>query len=254
MRSQQVENDWQQNVVLPQMKERYPQIDLQREIAPPDAQWNEKVFAMHAAGTPPDVHNGTVGTFIQLYAQNKLVELRPLAARDKFDLKAFGGFEKDQDMCRSGKQYGMPILTTLGMMTFYNQALLEQAGVRPPPASWQDRSWTMDTFLDVGRQTTRNAWQPDAVYGAQVFGGNALHAWPYLWGGHPYPKGVLHPGDRPAEQLDRAGAGRGGAVLRRPLAPPPGGAEAGRPNEAVPARAARRCGSTPAGLSRPCGR
>jgi hypothetical protein len=26
------------------------------------------------------------------------------------------------------------------------------------------------------------------VYGAQVFGGNGLHGWPYLWGGDAYPK------------------------------------------------------------------
>ena len=188
VRTQQVENDWQQQVVIPQMKERYPQIEISRELAPPDAVWNEKVFAMHAAGTPPDVHNGIVGTFIQLYAQNKLVELGPLAARDKFDLKAFGGFEKDQDMCRSGKQWALPILTTLGQVTFYNLTYLEQAGLKAPPTAWQDKSWTLDVFLDYARKTTKSSGQPDAVYGAQVFGGNSLHAWPYLWGGDPYPK------------------------------------------------------------------
>ena len=187
VRSQQVENDWQQQVVIPQMKERFPQIEITREVID-NAQWAEKVFAMHAAGTPPDVHNGIVGTFIQLYAQNKLVELGPLAARDKFDLKAFGGFEKDQDMCRSGKQWALPILTTLGQVTFYNQTYLEQAGLTPPPASWQDKTWNLDKFLDYARKTTKNSGQPDAVYGAQVFGGNSLHAWPYLWGGDPYPK------------------------------------------------------------------
>jgi multiple sugar transport system substrate-binding protein len=188
VRSQQVENDWQQSVVLPAMRERFPQIDLQREIAPPDTQWDTKVFAMHAAGTPPDVHNGIVGTFIQLYAQTQLVELGPLAARDKFDLKAFGGFEKDQDMCRSGKQWALPVLTTLGEMTFYNQTLLDQAGIAPPPASWQDKSWTLDRMLDVARRTTKNPGQPDAVYGVLAFGGNSLHGWPYLWGADAYPK------------------------------------------------------------------
>src|SRR5688572_11380861 len=174
VRAQQVENDWQQQVAIPQMKERYPQIEISREIAPPDAVWNEKVFAMHAAGTPPDVHNGIVGTFIQLYAQNKLVELGSLAARDKFDLKAFGGFEKDQDMCRSGKQWALPILTTLGQVTFYNATYLEQAGLKAPPASWQDKTWNLDTFLEYARKTTKNSGQPEAIYGAQVFGGNSL--------------------------------------------------------------------------------
>jgi ABC-type glycerol-3-phosphate transport system substrate-binding protein len=73
VRGQQIETDWEQQVVVPKMAERFPHVQIAVEINPTDVAWNEKVFAMHAAGTPPDVHNGIVGTFIQLYAQDKLL-------------------------------------------------------------------------------------------------------------------------------------------------------------------------------------
>jgi multiple sugar transport system substrate-binding protein len=227
VRSQQVENDWQQQVVLPAMQQRYPQIQIEREVAPPDVAWNEKVFALHAAGTPPDVHNGIVGTFIQLYAQNKLVELGPLAARDKLDLKAFGGFEKDQDMCRSGKQWMLPVLTTLGQMTFYNATLLEQAGVPAPPTSWQDKAWTLDRLVDAGRKTVRGWGQPDAVYGVLPFGGIALHAWAYLWGGDPFPKefyaqGIAQQSTWSSPAVVEALQFYADLSLKQQIAPPPG--------------------------------
>jgi multiple sugar transport system substrate-binding protein len=186
VRATQVENDWEQNVVLPKMGERFPWIEISLEINAAEVAWNEKVFAMHAAGTPPDVHNGIVGTFIQLYAQEKLLDLTPLIARDKVDLKPFGGFERDPDMCRSGKQWSLPILTTLGNMTIYNVNLIDQAGLPRPPTSWQDKSWNWDRVLEIGRRTTQNWGQPDAVYGYFPF--NQFHPWAYLWGGDPWAK------------------------------------------------------------------
>jgi multiple sugar transport system substrate-binding protein len=184
VRTQALENSWEQDVVLPAMRQRFPGIEIDLQITA-DV-WNEKVFAMHAGGTPPDVHNGIVGTFIQLYAQEKLLELTPLIARDKVDLRPFGGFEKDPDMCRSGKTWSLPVLTTLGNMTFYNADLLEQAGVPAPPTSWQDRSWSWDRVLEIARRTTRSWGQPDAVHGYLPF--TQFHPWAYLWGGDPWVK------------------------------------------------------------------
>ncbi|HEX2516063.1 MAG TPA: extracellular solute-binding protein, partial [Chloroflexota bacterium] len=149
VRTQALENPWEQDVVLPAMRERIPGLEIDLQVTA-DV-WNEKVFAMHAGGTPPDVHNGIVGTFIQLYAQDQLLELTPLLARDRVDLRPFGGFEKDPDMCRGGKTWSLPVLTTLGNMTFYNADLLEQAGVPAPPTSWQDRTWNWDRVLEIAR-------------------------------------------------------------------------------------------------------
>jgi multiple sugar transport system substrate-binding protein len=183
VRSNQLENDWQQNVVAPRLKHLHPGIDVALDVTA-DATWADRTFALDAAGTPAEVMSGYRGTFITLYAQQKVLELTPLIKRDRVDLKPFGGFERDADMCRSGKQWGLPVLTTHGIMTFYNIALLEQAGVRLPPTSWDDRSWTLERLVDAARRTTRNWGQPNAVYGYLPFG--QFHPWAYLWKGDPW--------------------------------------------------------------------
>ncbi|MGH2354461.1 MAG: extracellular solute-binding protein [Chloroflexota bacterium] len=222
VRATQVENEWEQQVVLPKMKERFPQVDISLEINSADVAWNEKVFAMHAAGTPPDVQNGIVGTFIQLYAQEQLLDLTPLIARDKFDVKPFGGFENDPDMCRSAKQWALPILTTLGNMTVYNVNLLEQAGVPRPPTSWQDKSWNWDRVLEIGRRTTQNWGQPDAVYGYFPF--TQFHPWAYLWGGDPwakewYAKGIARESTWTAPQVQESAQFWQDLVMKYQIAP-----------------------------------
>jgi multiple sugar transport system substrate-binding protein len=179
VRGQQVENDWEQNVVLPKMKALHPGIEIDMQIT--SDTWNEKVFALEAAGTPAEVHNGIVGTFILLYAQNKLLELTPLTKRDKFDVKAFGGYQNDPDMCRSGKQWSLPILTTLGNMTFYNINHFQEAGIKLPPTSWSDKGWNWNYVTDIARRMTRNWGQEGAVYGYLPFG--QFHPWAYLWKG-----------------------------------------------------------------------
>ena len=190
VRGVQSENDWQQSVAVPRMRELHPQVTIDLQIAPTGTAWDEKVFAMHAGGTPPDVHNGIVGTFIQLYAQDKLLELTPLVARDKVDLKPYGGFERDPDMCRGGKQWALPVLSGLSILTFVNVSLLEQGGIPLPPTSWQDRTWTWDRLVDTALRATQRTGEPDAVYGLLPgnLAGNFAHAMPYLWGGDPYPR------------------------------------------------------------------
>ena len=88
VRTKPLENPWEQDVVAAGDAGARPGVEIDLQVTA-DV-WNEKVFAMHAGGTPPDVHNGIVGTFIQLYAQEKLLELTPLLARDRVDLRPSG--------------------------------------------------------------------------------------------------------------------------------------------------------------------
>src|SRR5262245_6845023 len=54
VRTQAVEQEWQQGVVIPKMKERFPQLQIEWEAA----NVNQKVITGFAAGDPPDVFNG----------------------------------------------------------------------------------------------------------------------------------------------------------------------------------------------------
>ena len=182
------ENRWQQESVLPAMRQKFPKITLTLETADANT-WAEKLIATYAAGSPPDVHVGFAGIFMSLYAQGNALELTPYVKRDKVDLSLFGGLQNAPDMCRSGKTYELPVDSGSGFMLFYNHAMLQQAGLPTPPTSWQDKSWTWDVALDMMRRTTKDYGEPNAVYG--LFSPIAdpwFQIFPNMWGGDPWPK------------------------------------------------------------------
>ncbi|MGH2369168.1 MAG: extracellular solute-binding protein, partial [Chloroflexota bacterium] len=198
------ENLWQQNVVLPKMREKLPKVTLSIETAPAN-EWAVKLISLYAAGTPPDIHHGFAGIIISLYAQGQALDLTPFIRRERFDLAPFGGLQNDPDMCRSGKMWGLPIDSTLGTMLFYNATMLQQAGVPLPPTNWQDRAWTWERALDIARMTTTNWGEADAVYG--LLGTAAVpwfQIWPYLWGGDLWPKDFYAQGIGQVSQLTTA--------------------------------------------------
>ncbi|MCL4541208.1 MAG: extracellular solute-binding protein, partial [Chloroflexi bacterium] len=191
VRSSPVENPWERKVAIPEFEKLHPQIKVNLIVNPGTA-WNTKILAMYAGGTPPDVHNGIVGTFIQLYAENKVTELTPYIQRDKFDLTPFGPLAEAPDMCRSGKQWELPILTVQGCPVFYNMDLFNEAGIPYPPTDWSDKSWTIDKMLEYAQKLTRNWGQPNATYG--LLGRGGFCSWAYIWGGDPWSKGFYEHG------------------------------------------------------------
>jgi ABC-type glycerol-3-phosphate transport system substrate-binding protein len=68
------ENLWQQQAVVPKVKEKLPKVDLTFDTAP-SSDWAVKLIASYAAGTPPDIHHGFAGIVISLYAQGQAMEL-----------------------------------------------------------------------------------------------------------------------------------------------------------------------------------
>lgn len=74
-RAQPVEVEWAERTVLPRMRQLAPNVTINLTLE--SGNWADKVFTLYAAGTPPDVHNGIVGTFIQLYAQEEVLEFPP---------------------------------------------------------------------------------------------------------------------------------------------------------------------------------
>ncbi|HZR01499.1 MAG TPA: extracellular solute-binding protein, partial [Chloroflexota bacterium] len=110
----------------------------------------------------------------------------PYVTADKFDLAPFGKLAKDPDMCRNGKQWCLPILTTLATPIFYNIDLFNAAGVPLPPTDPTDKSWNLDKISDLAAKLTKNPGTADAVYGFAT--PNQFHQWAYLWGVDPWLK------------------------------------------------------------------
>src|SRR5262249_57231114 len=72
-----------------------------------------------------------------------------------------------------GKQYALPYSQTYGSFVYYNKPLLAKAGVKAPPADWNDASWTWDAMVDAARKLTVDARTPQATYGLWAYADSA---------------------------------------------------------------------------------
>jgi multiple sugar transport system substrate-binding protein len=185
-RGGEVETRGQQEILVPTFKKEAPDVEVSHEIfsaSSPDDSYTLKLYALYAAGSPPDVF-GFGQNYYGFWARGMLADLTPRISRDKVDLGQFHAGLPDK-LKIHGKHYGLPQLTTFGTLLFYNKSLLQNAGIPFPPTDWDDKSWTFDAMLDAARKLTKNPGEPDAVYGLNYsVQGPHSHAW--LWGGDTF--------------------------------------------------------------------
>ena len=102
--------------------------------------WNDYWQAITTgmvSGTAPDVFTNHLAYYPQFAANNQLVDLAPLIAKDKLATDAYYPGLKDL-WGKSGKQYGLPKdFDTVAI--FYNPDLLKKAGMTP--ADLQNLTW-----------------------------------------------------------------------------------------------------------------
>jgi ABC-type glycerol-3-phosphate transport system substrate-binding protein len=123
-----------------------------------------KLTTMHVSGTPPDMWEWP---WLWRSFEGILAELTPFLARDKVDEKQWIP-EAIGSMKQGSKVWGMPVSISADAMA-YNLDLLEAAGLKPPPVDPDDRSWTMDAFLDTIKRLTKG--QEQFGYGGSITGG-----------------------------------------------------------------------------------
>lgn len=116
----------------------------------------EKLKAVVAAGTPPDVADTHHGRVRDLGAAGTVQDLSRLLKRDPYP-RDHVGWEPYQWM---GKQFGVP-WGLQATCVYYNKALFDQAGV-PVPAD----DWTWERFVDLARRLTR----PEGDAGQSIWG------------------------------------------------------------------------------------
>ncbi|HXI16103.1 MAG TPA: extracellular solute-binding protein [Chloroflexota bacterium] len=131
---------------------KYPQIKTEQLYTPQET--GPKLDSLLSAGTPPDIFYIANGADVTTRAsRGSLHELGPLARRDKFETSDF--FESALGLYQlCGKQYAYP-LDFPNQQLYYNIDLFEQAGVKAPPTTWSDTTWTFDRFLDSARRVTK---------------------------------------------------------------------------------------------------
>ena len=185
-RGGEVETRGQSDILIPTFKKVAPNVTVEHEIftaADANDSYTLKLYALYAAGTPPDVF-GFGQNYFGFWARGMLADLTPFINRDKFDLNQFHVGLPDKFKVK-GKYYGIPQLTTFGTLLFYNKNLFDQAGIKVPTTDWDDKTWTFDVMLDYAKRLTQRSGEPDAIYGLNYSPGNPHgHAW--LWGGDTF--------------------------------------------------------------------
>jgi ABC-type glycerol-3-phosphate transport system substrate-binding protein len=114
-----------------------------------------KAATFHAAGTPADMFE-----WPRLWREIETIigEVTPYFKRDKLDEKQWIPDSLAAMKDSSGKLWGLPVTISADAVA-YNLDLFEAAGLKPPPVDPDDRSWTMDVFLDYARKLTKGTQQ-----------------------------------------------------------------------------------------------
>ncbi len=204
VRTNDVENPWEQDVVIPAFEAEHPNIKINLVIVTWD-DFDTKMQAMIAAGTPPDIwsHWGPSG-FADYVTRGLVADLTPYIERDNYDLSDF--IPEVLDIYTiDGKIYGLPMLTT-GSFIFYNKDLFDAAGVEYPPTDWSDTTWTYDAFVEkCGQLTNITDDMETTTFGCNLgFWPNDSYAW--MFGQDLYPDSAYETGFADEAYLDSEAA------------------------------------------------
>lgn len=139
---------WQPRIQA--LNARYPELkveNVQANFGNGGQEYDQKLIALAAAGTSPDV-TLTDGTRLSnFYPRSILAELDSYMARVKFDK---GNYTKASWVAneRKGKVIALPYRAQ-PYPFFVNRALYTRAGLKAPSTTW-----TLDNFLEQGRRLT----------------------------------------------------------------------------------------------------
>lgn len=177
--------------IVEEFQRRHPEIKVRALLSGPGVMQQLSTFC--AGGKCPDVLMTWELTYAELADRGVLLDLNSLLARDK----AFAAQLKSQSMgslyetfTYDGGQYALPEQWS-GCYLYFNKQLFADAGVPPPPGSWEQSSkqpWSFDEFLDTAKALTKrdasgrvqqwgfvNAWV--SFYSAGLFAMNNGVPW-----------------------------------------------------------------------------
>jgi multiple sugar transport system substrate-binding protein len=171
-------NKWANDVVIPAFAKVQPDVKVTVQTVPWE-EYDSKLLALAAAGTPPDVFSqwgqSGGGTY---FHKNLLYPIEDLMQSRGWDLS---GIPENLRTAYAfeGKTYGIPMYS-LGSFIFYNKKLFDDAKVAYPPTDWNDTSWTWDEMISRAKALTKD--YGDREKGQYGFA-NALND---LYGGIPW--------------------------------------------------------------------
>jgi multiple sugar transport system substrate-binding protein len=140
--------------VVAEFQRRHPDIKIRAVRSGPGVMQQLSTFC--AGGKCPDVLQTWDLTYAELAARGVLLNLNDHLARDQAfaaQLKADSVAPLYDTFSFNGEQSAFPEQWS-GNFLFYNRRIFADAGVAPPPTSW-DKKWTFDEFLDTAKALTK---------------------------------------------------------------------------------------------------
>lgn len=160
-----------------------PGVQVSETAMPGGAPYRDRLTALFAADSAPDVLHmsaapGSGYSFGVFAPAGRLLELGPLARRDRYDLDDFYKVALDFNSF-GGQLLVMPNDLNV-FATYWSQELFRQTGAAAPPADWRSTGFTHGALLDTARRLTDRSAPGNERFGLLV---QPTINWtlPFLW-------------------------------------------------------------------------
>lgn len=140
--------------IVDEFQRRHPDIKVRAVLSAPGVMQQLSTFC--AGGKCPDVLMAWELTYAELADRGVLLDLNTLLAKDRAfaaQLKSDSIGALHETFTFKGGQYAFPEQWS-GNFLFYNKRLFAEAGVKPPPTTWE-QPWSFAEFLDTARALTK---------------------------------------------------------------------------------------------------
>lgn len=133
-------------------EQAHPNLTLQMNPGVGGVPYYQKLEAMAAGGTAPDVFRLAPNWFASLAAKQLLAPLDPYVAADKFPLQHYWS-ALVQSWRYNGKLMSMPEIGNV-LVLLYNVDLFKKAGVTDPNTATAAKQWTWKDFVTAAQRLT----------------------------------------------------------------------------------------------------
>jgi ABC-type glycerol-3-phosphate transport system substrate-binding protein len=140
--------------IVEEFQRRHPDIKVRAVLSAPGVMQQLSTFC--AGGKCPDVLMAWELTYAELADRGVLLDLNTMLARDPAfaaELKSDSIPSLYDTFAFNGGQYALPEQWS-GNYLFYNKRLFAEAGLPPPPSSWE-RPWSFTEFLETAKALTK---------------------------------------------------------------------------------------------------
>jgi len=114
----------------------------------------EKILLEHVAGDAADFYDNGWGPWTDMVDKGVIMDLMPYVKRDKIDLNNTFIQETVNAYTYDGKFWAM-LNAVSGDSLAVNKRMSDTAALKLPPTSPDDKSWTMEKFLENAQKLTR---------------------------------------------------------------------------------------------------